>query len=355
MTRLHRRSLAAGRSSVIDWLKLRLLINAAGKVPGDKVMIITPDGEVKWEKIRPKEVVGSYDANIHVSACPVKGMLVIDGNPAKFFQGHNVFGTDDIHGLAKAISFHVLGLLPELVVTDHDLSNIRGGIIEVARADLTGMYSLGTQMHATSAVRALGERATLRHRGRGNISRDGTAYWGKHSRRSALKVYAKGVELRDHPMHRDLPHYDNIYAWAQDKLRVELVLRGIELKQRGLDLLANWQQDTAALLYAEFLGKLNVPDNIELDPLAVESLKPRLRLAYDSWMRGTDLRTALPRKTYYRYRKDLLEHGIDILTVRPAPSKSNVLPLVRILEAKPASVPEWAIGTSAFFDPRRVA
>ena len=300
-------------------------------------------------------MTGSYESDVQVSACPVRGTLIIDGNPTKFFQGHNVFGTDDIHGLATAISLHVLGKLPQLNVQEHDLANMHMGRIELARTDLTGMYSLGTQAHATSAVRAMGERATMRHRGRANISREGTAYWGKHSRRTSIKAYAKGVEIRDHKMHRDLPYYDEIFTWAQDKLRIEVVLRGMELKDRGLNLLANWQQNTAAQLYAEFVGKLNVPDNIELDPPAVDALKPRLRLAYDSWMRGTDLRVALPRKTFYRYRAELLEHGIDIVTVRPSPAKSNVLPLVRILEAKPVSVPEWAIGTSAFFDPRRVA
>ena len=355
MTQLPRLSLVAVHRSVIDWLKLRLLTNAAGKVPGDKVMILSPDGEVKWEKIRALEVTGSYDANVHVSVCPIKGTLVIDGNPAKFFQGHNVFGTDDIHGLAKAIALHAIGRLPDLNVQEHDLANIHEGIIELSRVDLTGMYSVGTKMHATAAVRAMGERATMRHRGRGNISREGTAYFGKNSRRSAIKVYAKGVELKDHKLHRQLPYADDIIAYAQDKLRIEVVLRAMELKDRGLDVLANWQQDTAALLYAEFLGKLNVPDNIELDPPSIEALKPRLRLAYDSWMRGTDLRVALPRMTFYRYRAELLEHGIDILTVRPSLPQSNVLPLVRILEARPAAVPEWAHGTPVYFEPSRVA
>ena len=340
---------------MLDWLKLRALVPAQGKIPGDMVCIFTPDGELKWQKVKAVEVTGSYEANVHVSACPVTGQLVIDGNPAKFFQGHNVFGTDDIHGLSQAIVAHVLGKLPDLAVTDEQLGMIRDGIVEVARVDLTGMYSLGSKAHATSAVRSMGERATMRHRGRGTLLRDGTAYWGKQSRRSAIKVYAKGVEILEHKLPKDLPYRDQITEWAQDKLRVEVVLRGMELKERKLDLLANWKPNTAAALYAEFLGKLNVPDNIELDPPAVEALKPRLRLAYDSWMRGTDLRVALPRKTFYRYRNELLEHGIDILTVRPAQPKSNVLPLIRILEARPASVPEWAFDTAIYFDPSRAA
>lgn len=330
---------------MIDWLKLRLSVDARDKIPGDRVMIVSPDGEIKWQKIRALEVTGSYDANVHASSCPVSGRLVIDGNPVKFFQGHNVFGSGDIHGLADAISDHIGGKLGFNVAGCQESA-------EVARTDLTGMYSMATLANARAAVRAMGERATMRFRGRGQLGREGTAYWSKHSRRSAVKAYAKGHELLDHKLPKGLAHADAISAWAQDKLRIEVVLRGMELKQRGLDVLANWQENTAAELYGEFVARLNVPDNIELAPPVIETLKPRLRLAYNAWLHGEDLRAALPRKTFYRYRKELMAHGVDLLTLRPAEAKSNVLQLVRILEARPVSVPDWAIGTSAYFEPR---
>jgi II/X family phage/plasmid replication protein len=57
---------------------------------------------------------------------------------------------------------------------------------------------------------------------------------------------------------------------------------------------------------------------------------------------------------FYKYRAELLPHGIDIATLMPK-EVSNVVPLYRVLEAKPAQVPEWAIGTRLYFEPRRVA
>ena len=47
--------------------------------------------------------------------------------------------------------------------------------------------------------------------------------------------------------------------------------------------------------------------------------------------------------TYYRYRKELLEFGIDIANVQDVDKPlDNVVPLVRVLEALPASIPDWA-------------
>ncbi|WP_188694466.1 phage/plasmid replication protein, II/X family [Bowmanella pacifica] len=46
--------------------------------------------------------------------------------------------------------------------------------------------------------------------------------------------------------------------------------------------------------------------------------------------------------TYYRQRKDLMEYAINI-DIRPCEkASSNVIPMFRVLEAKPAQIPDWA-------------
>jgi II/X family phage/plasmid replication protein len=49
----------------------------------------------------------------------------------------------------------------------------------------------------------------------------------------------------------------------------------------------------------------------------------------------------LSRPTFYRYRTQLLKYGVDISTKSPK-EKSNVIPLIRVLEAKPVGIPDWA-------------
>ena len=56
------------------------------------------------------------------------------------------------------------------------------------------------------------------------------------------------------------------------------------------------------------------------------------------------------RPSFYRYRKALMDAlGIDIATVQYK-QPDNVVPFIRIIEAKPMGVPDWAIGTDLYFD-----
>ena len=47
-----------------------------------------------------------------------------------------------------------------------------------------------------------------------------------------------------------------------------------------------------------------------------------------------------------------LERRYSIKQKNVTPDLSNVIPLVRTLEAVPVSTPEWAIGTDLYFEPR---
>ncbi|WP_228261220.1 phage/plasmid replication protein, II/X family [Acinetobacter baumannii] len=58
-------------------------------------------------------------------------------------------------------------------------------------------------------------------------------------------------------------------------------------------------------------------------------------------MNGENLKSVLPRPTFYRDRKQILEYGIDISTKSPK-EKNNVIPLIRVLEAQPVGIPDWA-------------
>lgn len=336
---------------MIDWLKIRAPIIVTGKIPGDTVALISPDGELKWSKTRAAPITGSYDSRVHVSSCPVTGKLVIDGNPSKFFQGHNVFGSDDIHGLTHALLRNVINFL-ELEITPELQSAIDCDDLELAHVDITEMYSTGSLLLARASVRAIGEFSTMKHRGRAQM-KEGTVYFGKHSRRSALKIYAKGDELLDHKLPDSLPLASEIESFAADKLRLEVVLRSMELKSLKLDRLHNWKVGTGVTLHREYVGRVNLPENIELPPDVKEGLPARLQLAYAAWLRGDDLRVTLPRMTFYRYRKALLPHGVDLLALRSKEPQSNVFPLRRVIELRPAGVPEWAKGTSAYFEPPR--
>ena len=317
-------------------------------------MIISPEGDTKWEKLRPLAVRGSHESTLQVSCCPISQRLLVDGNPVKFFQGHNLWGTEDVHGLAQAT---LIALVSRGLEIPGEVIEATGqGKFSISRIDLTQMFSTGSRPRAMNALRQLSEVSTMRYGGRGTIAENGTLYFRKHSRRESVKIYAKGRELeaKDHRLPAELLHRDKLIEYADDKLRIEVVLRAMHLRDSGLELAGNWCDTTASSLYAESIAKLEIPDMTELTGDALEALPTRLRLVHETWKAGSDMRVTLSRRSFYRYRAELLKYGIDIGVPQPK-DMSNVVRLRTIIECTPAQVPEWARGTSLYFEPRRTA
>ena len=140
-------------------------------------------------------------------------------------------------------------------------------------------------------------------------------------------------------------------SWADDKLRFEVMLRSMELRKRGLHLAANWQDDTASKILLSTAEGLVMSDQELLPDIELSQLPRNLRMAYESWRGGADLREILPPRTFYRYRKQLLPLGVDIGVKRPSKPVSNVVPLRQVLDAYPATIPEWAYGTPLLVGP----
>ena len=190
-------------------------------------------------------------------------------------------------------------------------------------------------------IRAVGEKAFLKHRGTGQFKGD-TAYFGKDSERWGLKCYSKGQEIkskgRQLPIELQIPE---MLEYADKALRIEAFIRQKELNKKRLNQVSDWDIDTAEVLLLEYLSKLELGDIYMLKDDVLNSLPPKLRMVYQSWLNGDDLKVILPRPTFYRYRKQMLAYGLDISTKSPK-EKSNVIPLVRVLEAKPVGIPDWA-------------
>jgi II/X family phage/plasmid replication protein len=167
-------------------------------------------------------------------------------------------------------------------------------------------------------------------------------------------MYAKAQELKAHPLPRRLSGTDALEAYAAGLVRQEVTIRSLELKERNLDLLANWTNLGVSPrdLFLELMGKLEISEATMSELPEQTSLPLKLRAVHSMWVAGHDLRELYPRRTFYRYRKQLLAHGFDIAVKRPARKAGNVIPLRVTLVGKEVGVPEWARDTP-FFDPRR--
>ncbi len=337
---------------MIDWLTLRLWCGAP--VDAGCVYSVTADGEIEWQTPKRFQLPGSHASSVSVRRFGYDNTLEISGNPAKWFQGHNVFGTDDLRNLSGTFAFRVLaglGYQP----TEQERRNIEDGLVTLTRIDVTESWDFGSQPRALAVLRAMSDRSHLKHRGRGSMLAEGTVMWRQGSRRLSAKAYSKGLELAAHQPHPLLPNRQEIIDSAAGLVRFEFTLRSMWLKDRKLDLLQNWVNVgvTPQQLHRGLMDDLSISDVEIGDTAALKDLPPRLQAIYQAWLDGHDVRQMFKSvRTFYRYRAQLLPLGCDLATVRPGREVSNVVPLRVVLTGKPFEVPAWAKGTPLYFEPK---
>lgn len=338
---------------MIDWLTLRVV---SGYVPAaGAVLSLTPDGEIEWRIAKRTQVEGSHSSSVSLRTVgwvkSLGGNLEISGNPVKFLQGHNLFGTSDLQGLVSAFVRAVyarIGYQP----SEAELAAIDQGKCWLTRIDVNRNADFGTKPRALNAIRALSECSHLSHRGRGSLVAEGTCYWGQRSRYFSLKAYAKGVELQKHKLPDTLPNRNQLIGYSEGIVRREATIWVRELRRRGLEWVCNWATSkvTPDSLFDELFGRLSIAEATMRVQDNTEAIPPRLRAVYQLWRDGYDVRALVSRPTFYRHRKALLAHGVDIAVKQPR-DVSNVVPLVVTLVGREVGVPDWARGTPLYFEP----
>lgn len=336
-----------------DWLTLRATLGGEHDVRGGTVLELAPDGSQRWASVKRLPVKGSYDATLQVRSSA--GRLEVSGNPIKWFQGHNLWGSNDVHGLAVALVLDVcarVGWAP----TPADLAAWDAGGIELSRVDVTRMY----RCPAGSVRGWLSVMAAQTVQGHQRVTNPapgdaGTVYVGQKSRRVSLKFYSKEHELARHGLALGVPS-PSLLDYARDTLRVELVLRGMKLKDEGLRVTSEWDESSGDRMMQRQLEQLSMLDNLALADDELADLPPRLLPIYEAWRAGHDLTKLYSKAQFYRHRSALLPHGIDIRQVRPRIVREKEAyplgaPLRSFLEA-PLEPPSWAHGTPLLYQPR---
>lgn len=327
---------------MIDWITAVIRCeHDPDKLQSGRVLVLEKNGDLKYHVDKALSVEGSYSSRIQIRS-NTDSSIWISGNPTKFLQGHNIFGSDDlIHIMGKffdALLKHDIGLCP----TSEQYDDIQDGRYTLKRVDINHSWHLKDRETVLSWIRAAGSTARLKRRGSGQYAGD-TLYFAKNSRRWSVKCYSKGHELtaKGHQLPTEL-QIPELIEWADKSLRIEMVIRSMQLKDFLLNHANHWTHETAKMLLCScVLDDLEITDNMVLQPSNLEILKPRLRMAYQTWLAGDDLRKVLPKNTFYRYRRELLPYGVDIAIVQQGERK-NIIPLIRYLEAEPAEIPAWA-------------
>lgn len=330
---------------MIDWVTMKIKCDHDGIISNGEVVSLSKDGDsIEWSLVKFLPVVGSHDATISIRSI-TQETIEISGNPTKWLQGHNLFGTNDLKRLVW-LFFQELVKIPELKLkpTLQQLHNVKNGKLTVSRIDINETWFLKDRTEVLAWLNAAGQKMRLKHRGAGQFKGD-TLYWGKGSRRWFLKCYSKGDEINSKKSNfpNDL-RTPQMLEYAERALRLELTIKSNQLRKWQLHEVSHWNSETGKMLLLGLIKGLEMSNNIRLTDEKLKHLKPSVKMAYFAWLGGQDLKTELKRPTFYRYRSQLKELGIDIGIPRDLQQEdSKVIPLMRVLEAQPVGIPDWAI------------
>jgi II/X family phage/plasmid replication protein len=331
---------------MIDWITMRLRCSHdTSKLFGGLVVSMNSKGEVEWQTEKRVVVEGSHSKNITIRSY-TDTTIEISGNPVKFLQGHNVFGTNDLVYLVNKTLDRLISLDLGLTPTQEELEKIRKGVFHLTRVDVNEHFAFNSEQSAKSYLRAIANSANMRHRGAGQFRGD-TLYFSPQSRRSVGKIYHKGDEIhsrkKEHRLHDDFLAIPELVDYATKSLRLELKILSTQLKEWELHLGYNWTLETPYyLLKKHFIGKLELSENMPIQDTVLLSMPTHLRSSYALWEAGHDLKQLLSKRTYHRHRNDLREYGIDIGIIQESKPQNNIIPMISYLEVVPMGIPLWA-------------
>ena len=303
---------------MIDWLTVCAPIaSSQGDLDWSRragcTVSIRPGGEVEYVTDRWMPIKGSHDAAMR--ARPAQSGIWLSGNPAKLLTGQNLDGSEDLPALLAAIVDRTAATLAPARVA----LPVSG---RLSRVDITRTYDLGAVERVREVLRVAAVTARARRQGASSTSHQ-TVYLGRHSRRHSVKMYSKHDELASHPP-VGIPESarQSIMEQSAGLLRIEVTVRGMQLKDDGIEQVEAWEYPAVAdALWHRYWSAISLSDGAELTPDEALALPRMLRHTYDSWRRGGDMQELMSRSRYYVHRKRLLElsrGSIDIAVMRPA-------------------------------------
>jgi II/X family phage/plasmid replication protein len=345
---------------MIDWVTGQVPFFCTGKLNDGEFAKFTKDGELEYCVGTRLPVVGSHDSKIHIRSTDYDEhgntiQIELSGNPVKYLQGHNLFGSSDLLNLMYETILNIsdkLGVIQPKKV----LEQIKSGYYTISRIDINRMFSLSNRAEVLSFINVMASNS--RTKAQATVLKGQTVYFNKESKRWSIKMYSKGQEINlprnKKPGMIIMP--PELLLWADDKIRIELTLKSNELRENGLHLASEWRNIEELDIFTDYVERIQMASQTKIENLSSKIELASVRSTYIHWLNGEDPRLLLSRPTFYRHRKALLEHDVDIsiLNTKTTEETAKIVPLCKVLELKPAEFPHWVSGTEFLFEPRKV-
>lgn len=281
-------------------------------------------GEVLFEIVRG-ELEGSYDSRLSIVVR--HGRIKIGGSVHKFILGHNCLGgPTDIKKCCRYLVYLV-----------KQISNIELPVWEewiINRVDVAHVFDLGDIDEVKEVIRMM-RGCTFPRREPKNYGLTGHYFAGAST---TVKFYNKGPEFRKHDKPRLIALQEkgyfidenvNMMEKLSDRLmRVEVEVRKRKMKYDRIDLhcgglddgyFAKLYSDEVAKVYNEGLSDMEVVREINDVKKRLDDCysKRKANALFGVWSRlqveGIEkVKSAVSRKTWYRYRHDLTSVGVSL-------------------------------------------
>ena len=294
--------------------------------------------------------------------------LWISGNPTKFLTYQNVWGKADFKSAVVDFIFAVIDKL-EIELTEYERALICGGHFLVRRFDITTNFRLEKRSDVSLFLKALAAQGTSRYQAVRNC--ETTVYFGPHSKEKKVRLYDKFAEVCKGLKYAPAQIVDDAVEEARNLVRFEVAyyakyLRRVGQSFRKLCTYIDNKGGLSEIMSKELeylnLGQAALTRNAARD--FVREVKhdfekwhrefkdgerkdapPRFRNSLIAtllaWIEGENVKELLAENTYYKYRRFLKErYHIDIANTCVIGDKSEVIPLIKIIEASTAQPSE---------------
>lgn len=280
-------------------------------------------GEVVRQTISYKSVRGPHDFAQVKTAAPEFVKMVFC--PGKYLQGHNLYIAGDIPSLVGRVVPDVLERL-DLSLCPQELERLLAGDVGLQEVHCTAMLDLESQREVDRILTLLGSARHLRLRSHP----EGRDYPGSQCFGTGtsyrLTFYDKRRELvRNQTWGCNLPEEakQEIIAWSEGKLRVEVSLKRRKLASLGLERASDWGEEAPGRIVRQELAKLRVNERAPQHQ-EVEGLPPRHKQVYHACLGGCGLdHQFASTTTLSKYRREFWELGIDIDTIQEVKYETN--------------------------------
>jgi II/X family phage/plasmid replication protein len=343
---------------MIDYIDAVVPMQNNGLIRDGYKTIIKGDGTRKkvnfWKK-----VPGRNGSSVKLRSIDKKRVQII-GNPAKFIQGQNVYGSDDLAALGCKLFADIAKQL-KIKPTKKNRRQWARGDFDIRTLDVTYNFVLPSQstvcewLNKAAVSLGSGKQLITLHRA-SSVSYFESLYLGKSSHYIGVKFYNKYLQMIKEKKKRGEPNadpvLDELVKSSKGLLRCEMRFYHDYLKKHGLTKAGVLTPEVLQDHFKAKLERMHLGSSKILPAKDLEGLNNSQRLAYQLWLKGGDVKGGMKPLTFERICKKLAGLGVNIR-----------IPLVEQVEGKSlqyylkwgnmAQVPDFLIGSPWYFCPSK--